>query len=187
MFVYGVLTAIIFFLVSWMFKWIRDYILINGEDSVFGITILIFLLTLFASCSKEDIPQDLCGDCQVRFDIPFEQDSNGYYHAKLSFNSAGAARFNIDAYASTIDDKSLWENDTPNSYSIFSGNIELTNDVGVVQHSRLQHDKKGFTRRTVGPVLTEHIGDTLIVNVDTHWVFAPLWENTKNTLKIIIE
>ena len=155
----------------------------------FDFLLLFALLSTFflTSCSKDELPTNLCGDCSVRFEVPFEKDSNGYYHANLTFNDAGAARFDIKAYASTIDDKSLWENDTPNFYSIFSGNIELTNDVGVVQHSRLQHDRNGYTKRVVGPVLTEHIGDTLIVSVDTHWVYAPLWENKQNTLKIIIE
>jgi hypothetical protein len=187
MFALGLFHGIIILVTIQLSKLVFSYIKANGIDEWVGLLVVVILLTLSTSCTKDEITQDLCGDCQVRFEIPFEQDANGYYHAKLSFNSAGAARFNIDAYASTIADKDLWENDTPNFYSIFSGNIELTNDVGVVQHSRLQHDKSGFTRRTVGPVLTDHIGDTLVVSVDTHWVYAPLWENTKNTLKIIIE
>ncbi len=186
-FIWGLVTGLLIIIGIELLKIITNYIKNNGFDVWINLLFLMILLSFVASCSKEDVKLDLCGDCIVRFDVPFQQDENGYYRAKLLYNDAGAARFNIDSYASTIDDKSLWENDTPNFYSIFWGNIEIMEGVGMVQHSRLQYNKEGFTRRVVGPVLKEYIGDTLIVEVDTHWVYPPLWENRKNTLKFIIE
>lgn len=183
MFVYGVITAVLFFVLRWMVKWIRDYILINGSDSAFGISILILLLALFASCTKEDdIFADICGECVVTFDIPFELDSNGFYHARLNYNSAGAARFNIDTYASVPTTDAY-------VYTIFKGDIVLDEamKLEMVQHSRLNHDKNGFTRRIVGPVTTEYIGDTLTVNVDTYWEGNSGYEKSKKILKFIIE
>jgi hypothetical protein len=186
-FLWGLGTGLLLLLGIKLFELVTNYIKNNGIDVWVNLLFLMILLSFITSCSKEDVKLDLCGDCVVKFDVPFQQDENGYYRAKLLYNDAGAARFNIDSYASTIDDKSLWENDTPNFYSIFSGNIEIMEGVGMVQHSRLQYSKEGFTRRVVGPVLNEYIGDTLIVEVDTHWVYPPLWENRKNTLKFIIE
>ena len=186
-FIWGLVTGLLFIIGIELLKILTNYIKNNGFDVWINLLFLMILLSFITSCSKEDVKLDLCGDCIVRFDVPFQHDENGYYRVNLDYGSTTGARFNIDAIASTIDDKSLWENDTPNFYSIFSGNIQLTNDVGMVQHSRLQHNEQGFTTRIVGPIFQEHVGDTLIVEVDTHWVYPPLWENRKNTLKFIIE
>ena len=176
----GFLSGIIILISILFLKKIVNYIQVNGQDSWVGISILIFLLALFTSCSKEDVELELCGDCIVRFDVPFEQDSNGYYLANLSYNSSGAARFNIDTYATVIDGY---------TYSIFNGNIDIEGyeNTYVVQNSRLDHNDQGFTRRIVGPVLTKFIGDTLVVDVETYWEGNKSWEVSKNTLKFIIK
>lgn len=181
-FITGVLLLILLQLSKVVFSYIREY----GFDQWVGLLFLLIGLTFFTSCTKEEALPDLCGACEVSFDVPFEQDSNGYYRARLLFNSAGAARFNLDVYASKVA-KDQWMNDTPNAYSIFEGNIALMEGLGVVQNSRLQHTKEGFTRRIVGPVLTKHIGDTLIVDVMTYWEGNAHYESAKNTLKFIIE
>jgi len=179
-FLKGFLSGIIVLISIAFFKKIVNYIQVNGKDSWFGISILIFLLILFTSCSKEEVFEDVCGNCLVSFDVPFEQDSNGYYIANLSYNSSGAARFNIDTYASVTDSY---------TYSIFNGNIDIKEyeNVQVVQNSRLDHNDQGFTRRIVGPVLTRFKGDTLVINVETYWEGNASWEVSKNTLKFIIK
>ena len=180
MFIYGVITAVLFFVLKFLINWIIGYIYAAQEESWIGISILILMLAVFASCSKEEVFEDVCGSCSVSFDIPFEQDSNGYYIADLNFNSAGAARFNIDTYASVTESY---------TYSIFSGNIDIEEfeNTQVVQNSRLDHNDQGFTRRVVGPVLSKFVGDTLIVNVETYWEGNASWEVSKNTLKFILK
>jgi hypothetical protein len=177
----GVVTGVLLLISIFLFKMIINYILVNREESWIGIGILISMLFLFASCSKEEFYEDVCGDCLVKFEVPFDIDSNGYYHAKLKYNGSGAARFNIDTYATISEDAY--------TYSIFKGDIVVNESmmVDMVQESRLNHDNKGYTKRIVGPVLTKFIGDTLTVNVETYWEGNASWEVSKNTLKFIIE
>lgn len=176
----GLLSGMVVLISIVLIKKIVNYIQVNGQDSWFGISILISLLILFASCSKEEVFEDVCGDCLVTFEVPFEQDNNGYYITNLSYNSSGAARFNIDTYASVTESY---------TYSIFKGNINIEEyeNVQVVQNSRLDHNDQGFTRRIVGPVLTKFKGDTLVVNVETYWEGNASWKVSKNTLKFIIK
>lgn len=181
MFIYGVLTAVLFFVLRFLINWIIGYIYVAQEESWVGISILILMLAVFASCSKEEVFEDVCGDCLVNFEIPFEQDENGYYHANLTYDSYGVARFNIDTYASIPLDQAY-------VYTIFKGDIVINEDakLEMVQHSRLNHDDNGFTRRIVGPVMSKYIGDTLTVNVDTYWEGNTKYESSKNILKFII-
>tara|TARA_R100000951_G_scaffold75033_2_gene63232 strand:- start:709 stop:1266 length:558 start_codon:yes stop_codon:yes gene_type:complete len=176
-FVSGVLLLISIFFI----KMIANYILVNREDSWVGIGILISMLFLFASCSKEEVYEDVCGECLVKFEVPFDKDSNGYYHAKVRYNKSGAGRFSIDTYATQSEDVYI--------YSIFKGDIIVSESmmVDMVQESRLNHDDEGYTKRIVGPVLTKFIGDTLTVNVETYWEGNASWQVSKNTLKFIIE
>jgi|TARA_R110000822_G_scaffold134657_4_gene272313 hypothetical protein len=175
-------NGIILLTVVFLIRIVASYILFNGKGSWVGITVLISLLLLFTSCSKEEIFEDVCGDCQVNFDVPFELDKDGYYHATLRYNVHGIARFNIDTYASLPSTRAYM-------YTIFKGDITLNEaqKLDMVQHSRLNHDDNGFTRRIVGPVPIEYIGDTLTINVDTYWEGNSRSENSKNILKFIIE
>ena len=180
MFIEGLLTGVFALVLVLFAQIIINYIKESGESSWFGISILITMFLLFSSCSKEEVYEDVCGDCLVNFEIPFEQDKNGYYHATLNYNSAGSARFNIDTYASVAESTIS---------SIFVGYIMVNEAMllYMVQPSRLIHDENGFTRRVVGPVLTKNIGDTLTVNVETYWEGNASWEVSKNTLKFIIK
>lgn len=181
MFLNGFLTGIILLISVFLFKKVINYIQVNGKDSWFGISILISLLVLFASCSKEEVFEDVCGDCLVNFEVPFEKDAMGYYHAKLSYNSRGIGSFSIDTNATVSEDSY--------TYSIFKGDITIDESMklDMVQESRLNHDDKGYTKRIVGPVLTKYIGDTLTVNVETYWEGNASWEVRKNILKFIIK
>lgn len=176
----GFVSGVILLISIFFFKVIINYIVVNREQSWFGISLLITMLMLFASCSKEEVFEDVCGKCLVEFNVPFEQDGNGYYIANLTYNRSGSARFSIDTFA-TISENAY-------TYSIFKGDIVVSESmmVDMVQESRLNHDNKGYTKRIVGPVLTKFIGDTLTVDVETYWEGNTSWEVTKNTLKFII-
>ena len=180
MFIEGFLTGVVALVVVLFAQIIINYIVESRESSWFGISILITMLLIFSSCTKEEVFEDVCGDCLVNFEVPFEKDENGYYHATLNYNSAGSARFNIDTYASVTESTIS---------SIFVGDITINEAMMLymVQPSRLIHDENGFTRRVVGPVLTKNIGDTLTVKVETYWESNSSWEVSKNTLKFIIK
>tara|TARA_B100000614_G_C14455905_1_gene456335 strand:+ start:298 stop:852 length:555 start_codon:yes stop_codon:yes gene_type:complete len=180
MFIEGLLTGVFALVLVLFVQIIINYIKESGESSWFGISILITMFLLFSSCSKEEVYEDVCGDCLVNFEVPFEKDENGYFIANLVYNSSGSARFNIDTYATITD---------AYTYSIFKGNINIDGyeNTYVVQNSRLDHNDQGFTRRIVGPVLSKFKGDTLVVDVETYWEGNSAWEVSKNTLKFIIK
>lgn len=195
MFIYGVITAIIFFLITWMVKWVRDYILINGEDSFFGISILILLLALFASCSKDDIPQ-ICydGSCDARLEIPGTLDSNGIYHVDLEWNGEYYPRFSIDTYADATDPY-WWYNESPVVQANFY--TDTTVDVGydvipVVQSSRVYLSSKNksntlYGKRIVGPFPPEIKGDTIEVKAVIFWDAGINYKEKEISIKFIVE
>ena len=95
MFIEGLLTGVFALVLVLFAQIIINYINESGESSWFGISILITMFLLFSSCSKEEVYEDVCGDCLVNFEVPFEKDENGYFIANLVYNSSGSARFNI--------------------------------------------------------------------------------------------
>ena len=103
-FMFGVLTVVLFYLVVWMLRQITSYVYANGEESIVGIGLLVLMLAMFASCSKDDIPQ-VCydGSCDASLELPGNLDSNGYYHIDLDWNGEYFPRFSIDVYADATD------------------------------------------------------------------------------------
>ena len=74
---------------------------VNGIEVVPHFIILI-LLVLFASCSKDALPEACSGGCDARMELPGYLDSNGYYHVDLDFNGTYLPRFSIDVFATPI-------------------------------------------------------------------------------------
>ena len=81
-FLLGFGTGVSGFVLTRMVRSIYSYVQVNGFNRYVGLLIILIYLS-FTSCSKDEITPDLCGDCNVTFDVPFEIDENGYYHAQL--------------------------------------------------------------------------------------------------------
>lgn len=147
--------------------------------------IIFCFITLFG-CKKDEESINVCGEeeCTNNFIVPFEIDSNGYYQANLYFNPYnGSARFNIDIISS------LPQIEYVHHYTLVKGNITISEVLGldVIQAKRLYHDENGFTRCIVGPVLREHVGDTLIAYIDTYYEYNNGYLYNDYQLKFVID
>lgn len=146
-----------------------------------GITILphvvvLFLLILLSSCSKEEMNPDVCvsGDCNTSFRTDYPIDENGYYNVTLDYDGEYYPRFFIDVFANSTN-KHWWYNDMPVVEAEFYGDKYLKlpyEEVPVVQESQIYLTGKGeilSSRRIVGPIPPQMKGDTLNVRVEVFW------------------
>lgn len=194
-FLSGVFTVILVYLVVWMLRQITSYVYANGEESIIGIGLLVLMLAMFASCSKDDIPQ-VCydGSCDASLELPGNLDSNGYYHIDLEWNGEYFPRFSIDIYADATDPY-WWYNETPVAQANFY--TDTTIDVGydvipVVQSSRVNlssRDKSNtlYGKRIVGPFPPEMKGDTIDVKAVIFWDAGINYKEKEISIKFIVE
>lgn len=194
-FLSGVFTVVLVYLVVWMLRQITSYVYANGEESIIGIGLLVLMLAMFASCSKDDIPQ-VCydGSCDASLELPGNLDSNGYYHIDLEWNGEYFPRFSIDIYADATDPY-WWYNETPVAQANFY--TDTTIDVGydvipVVQSSRVNlssRDKSNtlYGKRIVGPFPPEMKGDTIDVKAVIFWDAGINYKEKEINIKFIIE
>ena len=194
-FLFGVFTVVLFYLVVWMLRQITSYVYANGEESIVGIGLLVLMLAMFASCSKDDIPQ-VCydGSCDASLELPGNIDSNGYYHIDLDWNGEYFPRFSIDVYADATDPY-WWYNETPVAQANFY--TDTTIDVGydvipVVQSSRVNlssRDKSNtlYGKRIVGPFPPEMKGDTIDVKAVIFWDAGINYKEKELFIKFIVE
>ena len=194
-FLFGVFTVVLFYLVVWMLRQITSYVYANGEESIVGIGLLVLMLAMFASCSKDDIPQ-VCydGSCDASLELPGNIDSNGYHHIDLDWNGEYFPRFSIDIYADATDPY-WWYNETPVAQANFY--TDTTIDVGydiipVVQSSRVNLSKKGesntlYGKRIVGPFPPEMKGDTIDVKAVIFWDAGINYKEKELFIKFIVE
>ena len=73
----------------------------NGIEVIPHFIVLV-LLILFASCSKDSLSETCSGGCDARMELPGYLDGNGYYHIDLDFTGEYLPRFNIDVFATPI-------------------------------------------------------------------------------------
>ena len=194
-FLFGVFTVVLVYLVVWMLRQITSYVYANGEESIVGIGLLVLMLAMFASCSKDDIPQ-ICydGSCDATLELPGNIDSNGYYHIDLEWNGEYFPRFSIDIYADATDPY-WWYNETPVAQANFY--TDTTIDVGydiipVVQSSRVNlssRDKSNtlYGKRIVGPFPPEMKGDTIEVRAVIFWDAGINYKEKELFIKFIVE
>ena len=194
-FLSGVFTVVLVYLVVWMLRQITSYVYANGEESIIGIGLLVLMLAMFASCSKDDIPQ-VCydGSCDASLELPGNLDSNGYYHIDLEWNGEYFPRFSIDIYADATDPY-WWYNETPVAQANFY--TDTTVDVGydvipVVQSSRVNlssRDKSNtlYGKRIVGPFPPEMKGDTIDVKAVIFWDAGINYKEKEISIKFIVE
>lgn len=194
-FLFGVFTVVLFYLVVWMLRQITSYVYANGEESIVGIGLLVLMLAMFASCSKDDIPQ-ICydGSCDATLELPGNIDSNGYYHIDLEWSGEYFPRFSIDIYADATDPY-WWYNETPVAQANFY--TDTTIDVGydiipVVQSSRINlssRDKSNtlYGKRIVGPFPPEMKGDTIDVKAVIFWDAGINYKEKEISIKFIVE
>ena len=194
-FLFGVFTVVLFYLVVWMLRQITSYVYANGEESIVGIGLLVLMLAMFASCSKDDIPQ-ICydGSCDATLELPGNIDSNGYYHIDLEWSGEYFPRFSIDIYADATDPY-WWYNETPVAQANFY--TDTTIDVGydiipVVQSSRINlssRDKANtlYGKRIVGPFPPEMKGDTIDVKAVIFWDAGINYKEKEISIKFIVE
>lgn len=194
-FLFGVLTVVLVYLVVWMLRQITSYVYANGEESIIGIGLLVLMLAMFASCSKDDVPQ-VCydGSCDATLELPGNIDSNGYYHIDLEWNGEYFPRFSIDIYADATDPY-WWYNETPVAQANFY--TDTTIDVGydvipVVQSSRVNlssRDKSNtlYGKRIVGPFPPEMKGDTIDVKAVIFWDAGINYKEKEISIKFIVE
>lgn len=194
-FLSGVFTVVLVYLVVWMLRQITSYVYANGEESIIGIGLLVLMLAMFASCSKDDIPQ-VCydGSCDASLELPGNLDSNGYYHIDLEWNGEYFPRFSIDIYADATDPY-WWYNETPVAQANFytDTTIEVGYDViPVVQSSRVNlssRDKSNtlYGKRIVGPFPPEMKGDTIDVKAVIFWDAGINYKEKEISIKFIVE
>jgi len=194
-FLFGVFTVVLVYLVVWMLRQITSYVYANGEESIVGIGLLVLMLAMFASCSKDDIPQ-VCydGSCDASLELPGNIDSNGYHHIDLDWNGEYFPRFSIDIYADATDPY-WWYNETPVAQANFY--TDTTIDVGydvipVVQSSRVNlssRDKSNtlYGKRIVGPFPPEMKGDTIEVRAVIFWDAGINYKEKELFIKFIVE
>ena len=194
-FLFGVFTVVLVYLVVWMLRQITSYVYANGEESIVGIGLLVLMLAMFASCSKDDIPQ-VCydGSCDASLELPGNIDSNGYYRIDLDWNGEYFPRFSIDVYADATDPY-WWYNETPVAQANFY--TDTTIDVGydvipVVQSSRVNlssRDKSNtlYGKRIVGPFPPEMKGDTIEVRAVIFWDAGINYKEKELFIKFIVE
>lgn len=194
-FMFGVLTVVLVYLVVWMLRQITSYVYANGEESIVGIGLLVLMLAMFTSCSKDDIPQ-ICydGSCDATLELPGNIDSNGYYHIDLEWNGEYYPRFSIDIYADATDPY-WWYNETPVAQANFY--TDTTIDVGydiipVVQSSRINLSSRNksntlYGKRIVGPFPPEMKGDTIDVKAVIFWDAGINYKEKEISIKFIVE
>lgn len=158
--------------------------------------IVLVLLILFASCSKDDSIPQVCydGTCDARLEIPGELDDNGYYHIDLEWNGQYYPRFSIDTYADATDSY-WWYNDQPVVQANFYTDTtwKFQNDVlPIVQQNRIYLSSKDksnilYGKRIVGPFPPEMQGDTIQINAVIFWDAGINYKEKEISIKFIVE
>lgn len=195
-FIYGFTITVIAFIAVWMLRQITSYVLVNGEDSVYGILLLISMM-LAVSCTTEqelDPPTCINGDCSAQFILDGELDQNGFYHVKLNWQGEYSPRFDIHI-TSTVTDPWYWYNGSP----VVQANFYTENmiDTGyekipIVQSSRIylsmKESNKAYGKRIVGPIPTSFKNDTIYIEPEVFWeAGSKSIGKSYNFLKIIVE
>ena len=140
-------------------------------------------LVLTTSCTKDDLKPDAClGGCNARVEVDAVLDANGYYHVDI--DNEGPSRFNVIVNAKTTDPY-YWYNDQP----VVSANF-LSDDI-YVQGSDVYFSFKGDTRmetkRIVGPIFPESVGDTITLTASVFWDAGENYVRKNFPVKIILE
>ena len=158
--------------------------------------VVLFLLILFASCSKEDDIPQVCydGSCDARLEIPGNLDENGYYHIDLNWNGQYYPRFSIDTYADATDPY-WWYNDQPVVQANFYTDTtwKFQNDVlPIVQQNRIYLSSKDksntlYGKRIVGPFPPEMQGDTIEIKAVIFWDAGINYKEKEISIKFIVE
>lgn len=193
-FLLGIFTVVLFYYFRWAIRQIYSYIWAYGEESIYGLMLLLSMV-LLASCSKEEVPQ-VCfdGSCDASLEIDAVLDSNGYYHVDLDWNSEYWPRFSVGTYADSTDPY-WWYNDSPVVQANFytDTTIEVGNDViPIVQSSRIYLSSRNgskvlYGKRIVGPFPPEMQGDTLEIKAEIFWDAGIHYKEKEISLKFIIE
>jgi hypothetical protein len=157
--------------------------------------IVLFLLLLLGSCTKDDIFPPICigGDCSAEFYIDYPQDENGYYHIDLNFDQEYLPKFDIKVGA-TVTHPYWWYNDSPVVVAVFETDSywRYENDLlPAVQGSRVYFKQvtrsKATTKRIVGPFPPEMIGDTITIYPTIMWDAGNAYEKQTFSLKFIVK
>ena len=181
----------------WMLRQITYYIFAHGEDSIFGMALLILMLLFYTSCTVEenlDPPTCINGSCDAQFVLDGVLDENGYYHVKLNWNGEYNPRFNIEIL-STLTDPWYWYNGTPVvQVNFYSDNMIDTGfgQIPIVQPNRVylskEQENSAYGKRIVGPIPSEYKNDTIYIQPEISWEAGSKSIFKKyNFLKIIIE
>jgi hypothetical protein len=158
--------------------------------------IVLTLLLVFASCTKEDLKPPTCtdGDCNGYLELPYPIDENGYYHVDLSWDGQYYPRFSIDTYAEPTDPY-WWYNETPVVQANFYTENTWTfqhDELPVVQNNRIYLSKNEnssnlYGKRIVGPIPPQMEGDTLNIKAVIFWDAGINYVEKEISLKIIVE
>ena len=168
--------AIFFPIVLFVITLSRAY---QEDGDPFNLSILLFILILgslfFTSCTKEDIYPPLCnGGCNAEIIVDLPQDSNGFYYVTGN-------RFNIEVFANGTNEY-YWYNDSPFIEAKFEGDV--------VQGSSIYLSRNGnsfYTKRIVGPIFDEMIGDTLTISGDVYWDGGRKYKIQDFSIKFIVK
>lgn len=189
---YGLLTGL---LLITLIKLIATVVMMWKVNGILMLPhlIVLFLMLILASCTKEDVLPDTCtgGDCIASFSTNYNQDENGYYHVTLNYSNSTYPRFNVDVYANPTNNL-YWYNDMPVVSAEFLGDKYLQlpmEQIPVVQETLLYLSGKEtlYTRRIIGPIPPEIKGDTLNVDVEVFWDAGSQSVFKNYSLKFILE
>ena len=195
-FIYGFTITILAFIAVWMLRQITSYVAVNGEDSIYGILLLLSMVLAVSCTTEQDLDPPTCidGNCNAQFILDGELDDNGFYHVKLHWGGEYSPRFNIEIL-STLTDPWYWYNGS----SVVQANF-YTDDmidtgyekIPIVQSSRVYLSQKGentaYGKRIVGPVPIEYKNDTIYIKPEVFWeAGSKSIGKSYNFLKIIVE
>ena len=193
---YGFIFTVLLFIGVWMLRQITFYVLTNGEDSFYGILLLLTMLFAFSCTVEEGLDPPTCinGDCSAQFFIDGELDQNGFYHVKLNWQGEYSPRFNIEILSS-VTDPWYWYNDSPVvQANFYSDNMIDTGyeKIPIVQSSRIylsmKESYKAYGKRIVGPVPSTYKNDTIYIKPEVFWeAGSKSIGKSYNFLKIIVE
>lgn len=167
---------------------------VNGIEMIPHM-IVLFILILFASCTKDELFYPICadGDCNAQFYIDYPQDENGYYHIDLDFSKEYLPNFDIEVDASVTHPR-WWYNDSPVIVAVFETDTywEYGYDLlPIVQSSKIYFNQynstRAYSKRIVGPFPREMKGDTITIYPTIMWDAGNSYKKETFSLKFIIE
>lgn len=138
----------------------------------------LLVLPILYSCNIEEPYNELCtGGCIADIVVNLPQDGNGFYHVT-------GDRFDVEVFANATTETYRYNNNSVIEAQFYGEVVQST----TLYLSRINEaGTKYKTKRIVGPIFQEMVGDTLDIYGDVYWDGGTEYELQKFSFKIIIE